>query len=75
MRIALAQVKIATTTTVAGRKSEGKCHTFCEQKLLEDLFDQYLACWGSADRMREYNVQMGLWDSKVQSTLTAAVVL
>jgi hypothetical protein len=43
--------------------------------LLKDSFDRYLARWGSADRMREYNGQMGLWVSKVQSTLTAAVVL
>jgi hypothetical protein len=49
--------------------------TFCKSVLLKDLFDRYLARWGSADRMREYNGQMGLWVSKVQSTLTAVVVL
>jgi hypothetical protein len=46
-----------------------------ESRLLKDSFDRYLARWGNADRMREYNGQMGLWVSNVQSTLTAAVVL
>ncbi len=51
------------------------CTCLAKSAVLEDSFDRYLARWGSADRMREYNGQMGLWVSKVQSTLTAAVVL
>jgi hypothetical protein len=70
---ASASSRRALVSTAAAR---GRCQAV---RLLKDSFNQYFARWGSADRNAidnvEYSRQMGLWDSKVQSTLTAAVVL